>query len=178
MQLSKDNLAFIFKEQSATILPPDAITSHINYLQNGPYIGFAGEIIHSLAISGPDLASLCNNGPGGIRLYFGLDNGIVTNLMGESFPYPYLSIIAVPVGNNGDNVLTNAAGSTLINNLEPCPDKCPCNETYNDSYSVNDLNYQLYTKADGTQIGIWCKPNKATKEDPRMWFDNNGNPIK
>lgn len=151
------------KEKIAFILAPskdipfdEARKAHINYLENGPYVMDGPQIVHSLFIKHDDLQDLARSGTGGMRLYFC-----------KELASGQINIIAVPIDGATDDIIP--AG--LINNLEPCPNRCPCSLDYSNSQSTNDLNF-VHDPVDDTDK--WCKPNLRDLLHASNWFNRLG----
>lgn len=165
--------SFLFGPFDAPITLADAITAHVNYLKDkdGPHVkNNGGEIIHCLRITMDDLEKLYLNATYGIRLYFCRHNPAKDEL----------NIIVAPIGADGHNKLVDEDGaSTLVNTLEPCPDKCPpllnpinsTSTTHDASFSVKDLNHVILNNE-----GLWCKPNKRNGND-QIWFKADKTPV-
>jgi len=156
MSIPKEKVAFEFKSRPLRVTATVARSTHLAYLQDGPWVVQGSTIIHSLYINPTDLAALNASGTGGARLYFCNE------------PNGMLSIIAVPCDGNDNLVLTDVVGDSLFNNFQPCPDKCPLNENCAQSFSTNDLNYD-------TNAQLWYKPNTP---GTKKWVDSTGTPVK
>ncbi len=161
------SLKFMGNANDQPIPESVARNEHLEYLKGDLVLrDKEDKIIHYLTMDKDDLRVLADSGKeGGMRLYFSQKEE------GES---KYLSIIAVPVDINGDNVIHDNV--TLINTLDPCPDKCALKQRYEGpnadntpSYnSVKDLNF---SEAEG---GYWYKPN-IDPQNP--WVDKDNKPI-
>lgn len=168
LQLNKANnnsLKFASHAIDVPIEETVARQEHLNYLKGGLVLKDSNDkIIHYLNITKNDLSTLAKYGVGGMRLYFSekTENSKT-----------FLSIIAVPVDNSDDNVIIDKV--TLINTLDPCPDRCALNQRYEGDNpeggkfynSENDLNYDKYGKK------LWYKPNIDPK---KPWVDKDNIP--
>lgn len=160
------SLKFMANSKPEPIPESVARNEHLEYLKGDLVLrDKENKIIHYLTMNKEDLSVLADSGKqGGMRLYFS------QKVDGES---KYLSIIAVPVDGNGDNVIHDSV--TLINTLDPCPDKCALNQRYEGQNSNNTPSYNSekdlnFSEADGG----WYKPNIDPKNP---WVDKNNKPI-
>jgi hypothetical protein len=162
-----NNIAFNMKLIPPLRIPdPVAKAMHVDYLLHGPHALVDDKIVHSLIINGQDWIDLqSNNNVKGLRLYF----------CKEADRVDVLSIITVPIDENGENI-EDSDGVITYNNFHPCPDECPGNTDYRQSVSETDLNYKEVL-IDNQQTKVWCKPNLHTSLDNTNWFDVNNAPV-
>lgn len=149
---TKPQLHYKALKDSEPISERTARYTHIKYLQSNKVIKTASQnVAHSLMINRDNLETLYKHGLGGIRLYFCIDkdgNGI-----------DFLSVIAVPRAEDGSNILSVGNQTTIINKLDPCPEKCveDISTVTGPQNHESDLNYDRYN--DYGAEGYWFKPN-------------------